>query len=115
MEINKESQQSRDPKKGEQGNGTPYASPIKETFSIFQKHVTINWTIYQVSSIAIFRSCKLTYRNSRNNLVSSLLIVVQVNLPCSVYFIFAIFAGYFTKYNSQNDHEQNQVYLQCKK
>ena len=115
MEINKESQQPRDPKKGKQGNSTSYASPVKETFTIFQKRVTINCAIYQVFSIAVFRSCKLTYRNRRNSLVSSLIIVVQVNLPCSVYFIFAIFAGYFTKYNSQNDHEQNQVYLQCKK
>ena len=58
MEINKESQQPRDPKKGKQGNSTPYASPIKETFMIFQKHATINWAIYQVASIAILRSCK---------------------------------------------------------
>ena len=50
MEINKESQQPRDPKKGKQGNSTPYASPVKETFTIFQKHVTITYAIYQVAS-----------------------------------------------------------------
>ena len=58
MQINKESKQPRDPKKGEQGNSTPYASSIKETFMIFQKYATINWTIYQVASLAILRSRK---------------------------------------------------------
>ena len=50
MEVDKESQQPRDPKKGKQGNSTPYASPVKETFTIFQKHVTITYAIYQVAS-----------------------------------------------------------------